>query len=72
MEVLQITTIVDQSGHLNLKIPTKILPGQVNLVLVINPVIEARNSRYDFSDLVGRLTWKGDSLSIQRSLRDEW
>ncbi|MDA0265550.1 MAG: hypothetical protein O2890_00440 [Cyanobacteria bacterium] len=29
-------------------------------------------SNYDFSDLVGRLTWQGDALATQRSLRDEW
>jgi hypothetical protein len=27
---------------------------------------------YDFSDLVGRLTWQGDAVEIQRNLRDEW
>jgi predicted DNA-binding antitoxin AbrB/MazE fold protein len=27
---------------------------------------------YDFSDLVGRLLWNGDSLDEQRKLRDEW
>ncbi|TAE58486.1 MAG: hypothetical protein EAZ76_04210 [Nostocales cyanobacterium] len=28
--------------------------------------------KYDFSDLVGRLNWRGDAVEIQRSLRDEW
>ena len=28
--------------------------------------------RYDFSDLVGRLEWKGDAVAEQRRLRDEW
>lgn len=28
--------------------------------------------RYDFSDLVGRLTWRGDAVAVQRALRDEW
>jgi len=27
---------------------------------------------YDFSDLVGKLQWKGDAVSEQRKLRDEW
>lgn len=27
---------------------------------------------YDFSDLAGRLTWQGDAVVVQRSLRDEW
>jgi len=28
--------------------------------------------RYDFSDLAGKLEWKGDALVQQRQLRDEW
>jgi hypothetical protein len=27
---------------------------------------------YDFSDLTGRLAWKGDAVGMQRALRDEW
>jgi len=27
---------------------------------------------YRFSDLCGRLTWKGDAVAAQRSIRDEW
>lgn len=28
--------------------------------------------RYDFSDLAGRLEWRGDGVDEQRLLRDEW
>ncbi|NJK73026.1 MAG: type II toxin-antitoxin system ParD family antitoxin [Microcoleus sp. SU_5_6] len=31
-----------------------------------------QRSSYDFSDLIGRLTWRGDAVTIQRTLRDEW
>jgi len=27
---------------------------------------------YDFSDLSGKLKWKGDAVSQQRTLRNEW
>jgi hypothetical protein len=27
---------------------------------------------YRFSDLCGTLSWKGDAVAAQRSLRDEW
>jgi len=27
---------------------------------------------YDFSDLAGKLDWKGDALEVQKGLRDEW
>lgn len=28
--------------------------------------------RYDFSDLVGKLQWRGDAVTEQRRMRDEW
>ncbi len=27
---------------------------------------------YDFSDLSGKLEWKGDAVTQQRTMRDEW
>ena len=27
---------------------------------------------FDFSDLAGKLQWKGDAVEEQRRLRDEW
>lgn len=29
------------------------------------------SSKYDFSDLMGRLSWEGDPVAMQRMLRDE-
>ncbi|NJK53746.1 MAG: hypothetical protein HC936_14860 [Leptolyngbyaceae cyanobacterium SU_3_3] len=57
-----------------LDVPTQLTPGQVNIVLVLHPVVasKAQNPNYDFSDLAGRLTWKGDAVAVQRGLRDEW
>ncbi|MDY6785546.1 MAG: hypothetical protein SW833_23850 [Cyanobacteriota bacterium] len=74
MEVLQLTTTVNDAGHLLLDIPTQLSPGEVNIVLVLNPVgvSQAQEPDYDFSDLAGRLTWDGDAVKMQRALRDEW
>lgn len=74
MEVLKLTTTIDESGYLNLNIPTQLAAGEVNIVVVLNPVSSQgqQKSSYDFSDLVGRLTWQGDALIMQRTLRDEW
>jgi len=51
----------------------RLLKERENLV-VLNPVSseEKQKSSYDFSDLVGRLTWQGDAVTMQRNLRDEW
>ena len=42
--------------------------------VVLNPVSSdaKQKTSYDFSDLVGRLTWQGDAVTMQRNLRDEW
>jgi len=44
-------------------------------------LLERRNSttksstpkvKSTFTDLCGSLTWKGDAVAVQRSMRDEW
>jgi hypothetical protein len=74
MEVLQLTTTVDASGHLHLDIPTQLSPGQVNIVVVLSPITSnsTQKPNYDFSDLAGKLVWQGDALAMQKVLRDEW
>lgn len=74
MDVVKLTTRVDEHGCLNLSIPTQLARTEVNVVIVMNPVasVEPPQGKYDFSDLVGRLTWEGDGIAMQRNLRDEW
>ncbi|MBD2438039.1 hypothetical protein [Nostoc sp. FACHB-110] len=74
MEVLQLTTTVDASGHLHLDISTQLSPGEVNIVVVLSPVTSdsTQKSNYDFSDIAGNLVWQGDVLAMQKVLRDEW
>lgn len=35
-------------------------------------VKKVRTEKRSFSDLCGRLSWKGDAVEAQRSMRDEW
>ena len=35
-------------------------------------ILEEPSMPYNFSDLVGKLEWKGDAVTEQRRLRDEW
>ncbi len=74
MEVLKLTTTIDKSGYLNLKIPTHLAAGAVDIVVVLNPSSSNDESfpKYDFSDLMGRLSLSRDPVEMQRSLRDEW
>ncbi len=55
------------------------LPEEYNnrkLEIIVLPIdeqqTEPKKKKYDFSDLVGKLQWKGDALAEQRKLRDEW
>jgi hypothetical protein len=73
IQALTLTGKIDESGHLRLDVPTQLPPGDVELVVVINPVSpQVTQSKYDFSKLVGKLQWKGDAIATQRALRDEW
>ena len=74
MEVLKLTTTIDESGYLHLNIPTQLSAVKVDIVVVLNPVLsdEKQKPKYDFTDLVGQLTWQGDAVAMQRTLRDEW
>ena len=51
-----------------------ILLKEREVLIDLNPSLsdEKQKPNYDFSDLVGRLNWRGDALTIQRNLRDEW
>ncbi len=73
MQVLKLSSEIDPDGHLRLDLPTQLPGGIIELVVVINPVQrKAKVRKYDFSDLAGNLTWRGDAVATQRSLRDEW
>lgn len=73
MQVLKFSSKIDSDGHLKLDLTTQLPEGDVELVVVINPASELPGVRtYDFSDLAGKLSWRGDAVANQRSLRDEW
>ncbi|KYC35619.1 hypothetical protein WA1_07320 [Scytonema hofmannii PCC 7110] len=74
MQVLTLTDKIDSDGHLRLDVPTEFPEGNVEIALVINPNIQRKSEpkKYDFSDLAGKLTWQGNAVTNQRSLRDEW
>ncbi|MBW4555743.1 MAG: hypothetical protein KME59_07365 [Trichormus sp. ATA11-4-KO1] len=74
MEVFQMKSTVGESGDLHIEIPTKLPPGQVSIVVILNPLVpnSVLEADYDFSDVAGKLAWQGDAVAMQRLLRDEW
>ena len=72
MEVLNLKSQIDERGYLNLDLPTSLPPGEIELVLVLNPIKQRESKRkYDFSDLIGKLNWKGDAVAVQNSFRHD-
>ena len=69
------------NGHLVIDVPTSLMDKEVDVVLVIQEkeAISPKNSKerkttkkYDFSNLYGKLEWKGDALAEQKKIRSEW
>ena len=74
MEVIKLIAEIDNTGKLNINLPTNLEAGEVDLVVIINPVSKKhkRQNAYNFSNLAGELSWRGDAVTKQRKLRDEW
>jgi hypothetical protein len=65
--------IEHSSGSLTIEVPKEY--DNRKLEVIVMPIDEDNKEakkKYDFSDLAGKLEWKGDALKEQRKLRDEW
>jgi hypothetical protein len=62
---------VDANGRLHIDVPTQLAPGEVQVIVVIDPD-QNGSKKYDFTDLAGKLSWRGDAVAEQRRIRDEW
>jgi len=63
-------TIRPVKNLISLEIPEEF--GDYTFRVVMIPIEIEKKRKYDFSDLVGKLQWKGDAVAEQRRLRDEW
>jgi hypothetical protein len=72
MQTYTLTGKVDADGRLRLDVSTQLPPGEFEVVVHIGDVPSGQtHRRYDFSDLAGKLSWRGDAVAEQRRLRDE-
>lgn len=64
--------IENTTPSLTIDLPLEYQNKKVEVIVL--PLEEEKEppKKYDFSDLVGTLEWKGDALAEQRKLRDEW
>ena len=72
VQVLKTKGEIGVDGRLRVDIPVELPAGPVELVMVLGGVPPSNGTKYNFSDLAGRLQWKGDAVREQRILRDEW
>ena len=71
MKTLQINTKTDRDGHLRLDMPLARSATAISLIVVMDDKASSKG-KYNCSDLVGKLKWKGDAVAEQRRLREEW
>ena len=75
MEALR-QLIKPTNGRITIAVPEEYANRE--LEVIIRPVTIENDSatiskkNYDFSDLSGKLQWKGDALKEQQQLRNEW
>lgn len=67
---MKINGKIESDGHLHLDVDTNLPAGDADVVLVIEPSGNGR--QYDFSDLAGKMKWRGNAVAQQRELRNEW
>jgi len=57
-------------NRISLDVPREF--GNYTFRVVMIPISGEGKSKYDFSDIAGKLRWEGDAVVEQRRLRDEW
>ncbi len=74
MKAIALRSSIGRDGCLRLRVPTAYPNRQVDIVLLVDvPSLDlTEKNGYDFSDLAGRLKWRGNAVRAQRKVRDEW
>ena len=61
--------IENSSTSLTIELPQEYQNKKLEVIVI---QLEEATKSYDFSDLFGKLEWKGDALAEQKRLRNEW
>ena len=68
-----IRKIIDHSSHeVVIKLPENYQNRKLEVIVLMAEEEKKQVAKFDFSDLYGKLEWKGDAVAEQRKLRDEW
>ena len=64
------TIVRPRRNRISLTVPEEY--GDYSFQVILVPFKEEEHKKYDFSDLTGKLRWKGDAVKIHRRMRDAW
>jgi hypothetical protein len=68
-----VRTIIENSGDtLTIHLPKEYENRKLEVIVLALDEVSVSKKKYDFSDYIGKLQWKGDALNEQKRLRDEW
>lgn len=61
------------SNPLTIELPEEYKNHKVEVIVFsLEEKKKPPEKKYDFSQFVGKMDWKGDAVAEQRKLRDEW
>ena len=63
-------TVRPKRNRISIEVPHEFNSFDCRVIVV--PIQEVKKQKSDFSDIVGKLQWKGDAVAEQRRLRNEW
>lgn len=81
MITINVKKKTNANGRLVIDVNTQLIEKDVDVVLVIQEKEPKPNSKssqkkgndkFNFSELCGKLEWKGNALAEQRKIRAEW
>jgi hypothetical protein len=71
MQAIETTAHIDNKGFISIQKPLAVKNKDVKIIVLMNENLPTQK-KYDFSDMIGKLKWKGDALAEQKKLRNEW
>jgi hypothetical protein len=78
MNTIQQTIHIPESRrlHLDLSLPEDVPTGAAEMLVVVSPIAEKRNTYQAIKHLAGScaasVNFAGDPVAMQRAMRDEW
>jgi hypothetical protein len=64
--------IENSTNPLTIELPQDYENKKLEVIVLTIDDSQNTSKKYDFSNLAGKLEWKGDPLAQQKKLRNEW